>query len=128
MTDMSDKVAARIAELGDKYLLAGANRIGRKTPPDRLRERDVARYFKDRVKALKGDCRKVRWEGVAHAPDLLVMFPGRFCFVETKRPGAVARPGQAREHERMRAAGMEVFVLDSLAAVDRWVQDWAQAK
>ena len=57
--------------------------------------------------------RKVRWVGRRDAPDRLFLKGGRTVWVEFKRPGADARAGQKREHERMRAKGADVRVYDS---------------
>lgn len=108
--------------LGEKHLLHPANRVKRKTPFEGVKERDVARHLKRVVAGLGGELRKVRWEGRPHAPDYLVMLPGRAVWVETKRPGEEARAGQHREHERMWRSGMQVMVLDSVEAVDEWVE------
>jgi hypothetical protein len=43
-------------------------------------------------------------------------------WVELKRPGEVAEPHQAREHERMRAMGQRVEVLDSIEAVNKFIE------
>lgn len=95
------------------------------------RERDIERYLVDRVKALGGEVRKVAWVGRPHAPDRLVMLPAvvsngpagtipaESFFVELKAPGEKVRPGQAREHERMRRYGLRVEVVDSFESVDR---------
>ncbi|BAE74433.1 hypothetical phage protein [Sodalis glossinidius str. 'morsitans'] len=49
----------------------------------------------------------------AGVPDRLVVLPGgRVLFVECKAPGQKARPSQRREHDRLRALGGEVIVLD----------------
>ena len=81
-----------------------------------------------RVKELGGEVRKVQWVGRRGAPDRLVMLPlcGRVgpysdltsFWVELKAPGEKAKPHQAREHERMRKMGQQVFVIDSLEAVE----------
>lgn len=60
--------------------------------------------------------RKVCWFGSRNAPDRLFMRPGRGFFVEFKAPGEEPRPGQAREIKRMRDAGFEVHVIDSVDA------------
>ncbi len=70
---------------------------------------------------MRGTTRKVKWEGRKHAPDLLILLPLSSCWVETKAPGKAARLGQLREHTRLRASGMKVFVLDSVDAVNNWV-------
>lgn len=84
----------------------------------RLYERDIERYLKNRVAALGGQVRRCHWIGRSHAPDDRVMLNGRCAWVECKRPGEVPRPGQLREHKRMRAHGETVYVVDSFDAVD----------
>jgi len=97
-----------------------------------LRESDIEKYLVKRVKALGGEVRKVQWIGRSGAPDRLVMLPERagaslYAFsqlpaatiwIELKAPGKKAEPHQLREHERMRAMGQRVVVIDSLAGVD----------
>lgn len=89
-----------------------------------IKERDVERYLVARVKILGGEVRKVKWIGRRGAPDRLVMLPvdswGRnpTIWIEVKAPGEKAKPHQVREHDRMRAMGQEVFVVDSFTAVD----------
>lgn len=85
-------------------------------------EQDVEDYLCEQVKAAGGDTRKVEWIGRKHAPDRRVMHPKRCAWVECKRPGAKARPGQLREHERMRALGEDVVVLSSYEEVDAFVE------
>ena len=59
--------------------------------------------------------RKVMWVGRKHAPDRVFAHKERGeVWIEFKRPGADARAGQAREHKRMRGAGMEVYVVDTV--------------
>lgn len=82
-------------------------------------ERTVEAHLVARVKAMGGEVRKLAWIGRHGAPDRLVMLPHRTTtFVELKRPGAKAKPHQAREHDRMRKMGQTVLVLDSIEAVD----------
>lgn len=90
-----------------------------------MRERDVELYLANAVKAMGGECRKVKWIGRAGAPDRLVMLPpragGQFArtlWVELKAPGEKAKPHQAREHNRMKAMGQCVVVVDSFERVD----------
>jgi hypothetical protein len=98
-----------------------------------MREREIEAYLVKRVKELGGEVRKVKWIGRAGAPDRLVMLPGPWCgfdsaggfwasprtiWVELKAPGEKARPSQVREHERMRAMGQRVVVIDSIEGVE----------
>ena len=98
------------------------------------RERDIEHHLVERVKQLGGEVRKVHWIGRRGAPDRLVMLParrltqtidcawcnptGRAIWVELKAPGEKAKPHQAREHERMRAMGQAVVVIDSIEGVE----------
>lgn len=90
-----------------------------------MRESTIEKALKDRAKALGGECRKVAWVGRSGAPDRLVMLPFkpfhdtvRAQWVELKAPGKKPEPHQLREHERMRAMGQRVLVIDSLELID----------
>lgn len=97
------------------------------------RESDIESYLIERVKALGGEVRKVKWLGRNGAPDRLVMLPvrewldngilvrsfqGNTIWVELKAPGEKAKPHQVREHERMRKMSQHVVLIDSFEGVD----------
>lgn len=100
-------------------------------------EGDLRKKLKARVEAHGGEVRAVSWLGRRHAPDVLCLFPGdsfyhwvkgsaesnpsSHPFVETKCPGGKPNAGQAREHERMRAAGCDVLVISTEAQLDEWL-------
>ena len=84
-----------------------------------MHERDIEHHLSQRVKALGGECRKVSWLGRHGAPDRLVMLPTQAAvWVELKAPGQKAKPHQQREHERMRAMGQRVVVIDSIEGIE----------
>lgn len=99
-----------------------------------MRESEVEAYLVKQVKAVGGEVRKVKWIGRNGAPDRLVMLPmlingcftsSRTVWVELKTEGLAAlfphtphERQQHREHERMRAMGQHVVVVDSEAGVD----------
>jgi hypothetical protein len=109
-----------------------------------IRESDIEAYLVKRVKAQKGEVRKVEWIGRRGAPDRIAMLPerqyvptstlgamvaatyrpselaipSRTIWIELKAPGKKAEPHQAREHERMRKMGQRVEVVDSFERVD----------
>lgn len=88
-----------------------------------MRESKIEKYLCRRVKELGGECRKVSWIGRRGAPDRFCMFPDRpAVWVELKAEGKKAKPHQAREHARMWAMGQAVVVLDSIDAIDRWIE------
>lgn len=86
-------------------------------------EASVENYLCEQVRKIGGEVRKVRWEGRRHAPDRRVMHPALCCYVELKAPGQKPRPGQLREHARMRALGEDVRVIDTLEGVDVLIRE-----
>lgn len=84
-----------------------------------MRERDIERHLVARVKALGGEVRKVKWIGRRGAPDRLVLLrPARQIWIELKAPGVKPEAHQLREHDRMRAFGLDVRVIDSIEGID----------
>ena len=60
-----------------------------------------------------------KWTSPGHSfvPDQIFITPtGRVIFIEFKREGCKATPGQLREHEKLRKQGCEVYVIDSMEA------------
>lgn len=126
MTDHSELAKQRIEELGEKYLLHPKNRVRRKDEfVPTATERDVVRELKKLVTQFNGEWRRVKWLERAHAPDVLVGFPylGVSYWVETKRPGAEARAGQEREHNRMRDWGLDVRVIADYKGIKAFEQE-----
>ena len=80
------------------------------------------------VKAAGGCCPKLVSPGTDGMPDRIVLMPGgRIGFVEVKAPGKKPRQLQVKRHEKLRALGFLVFVLDDpeqipgiLREVERW--------
>ncbi len=68
----------------------------------------------DEAEAVGWWCRKVVWQGRRSAPDRVFAKGGRVVWIEFKRPGERPTVAQSREHDRMRAAGMEVYWCDDL--------------
>lgn len=92
-----------------------------------MRESNVEDHFIERVAATGGLQRKVRYIGRVACPDRLVGWPnGRHGLVELKRPLGKARKDQEREHARLRAHGFRVDVLDTVEAVDRFVEEMSR--
>lgn len=92
-----------------------------------IKEGNIREALKARVIAYGGEIRAVSWLGRSNAPDVLALLPGTSVtsynhpFIETKRPGKGATEAQAREHERMRAAGCVVLVITTLEELDAWL-------
>lgn len=82
-----------------------------------LRERDIERALVSAVETAGGLALKFTSPMRRSVPDRIVLLPGRAPrFVECKAPGAKPTDAQQREHDRIRAAGGDVVVIDSMAA------------
>jgi hypothetical protein len=87
-----------------------------------MREVVVEDYLRDRVKETGGFIRKCIWGGRKSAPDDFCWWPnGKHAWVETKKPGETPRPDQLREHVKMRKGGCDVWVIDTKAGVDIFI-------
>lgn len=83
-----------------------------------MRERNVEDHLKDLARFHGGSTRKVKWIGRRGAPDRLVLLPGKFFFVELKRPGKDAEDHQTREHLHLFRAGIRVYMADTIERVE----------
>ena len=89
-----------------------------------MRESVVEKYLHEQVTVRGGTTRKMT--GRINDPDRLVIWPGKKAtlhLAELKAPGKKPRPGQLREHARLRALGCTVLVLDTKEAVDAYVRN-----
>lgn len=78
-------------------------------------ERDVEQALVRRVKTMGGLCEKFTSPGRRSVPDRLVTLPnGRIVFVELKAPKKKPTENQIRDHERRRALGCDVRVIDNV--------------
>jgi hypothetical protein len=105
-----------------------------------MRESEIEAYLVKRAEEAGALVRKVQWVNRDGAPDRLLMFPERVVggaaarttfWVELKALGGAAKfPSnpherqQQREHERMRAHGQHVVVLDSTESVDYFLEQF----
>lgn len=79
-----------------------------------IRESTIENHLIKQVKAAGGTAYKFVSPGRCGVPDRLVLLPGgRIVFVECKAPGEQPRADQVREHNRLRALGFDVVVLNS---------------
>jgi len=77
-------------------------------------EKTIEAALVKRVKSLGGLCEKFI-SGRRSVPDRLVSLPeGVIIFVELKAPGKHATPLQQLDHERRRALGCDVRVINTL--------------
>ena len=92
-----------------------------------VRERDVENYLKAQIVKLGGRSEKFKTPGRRSAPDQICTFPhAQMFWVECKAPGKVPTEKQHLDHERRRAMGFKVYVVDSKPAVDDLIQQLAK--
>lgn len=98
-----------------------------------MRESLIEDQLHARVELLGGLWRRVKWIGRTDAPDDYIAVPSYYWrdasgvrrlhagfrgFVEVKRPSKDATEKQAREHERLRAVGVRVLVINTPELID----------
>ena len=77
-------------------------------------EKDVEAALVRRVKALGGLCEKFTSPGRRSVPDRIITMPnGQIIFVEMKAPNKKPTDAQLKDHERRRALGCDVRVIDN---------------
>lgn len=87
-----------------------------------MREVSVEDHLKDLVEAAGGICEKHTAPGRIGVPDRLVTWPwGEMDLVETKAPGKGARGTQVLDHKERAKRGVPVYLLDTKAKVEDWV-------
>ena len=95
-----------------------ANHVFRTKKKPKVSEKQIEQALVRRVKELGGICEKFTSPGRRAVPDRIVTLPGgRIVFVECKAPGKRPTLTQVLDHERRRALGCDVRVIDSLEAV-----------
>lgn len=87
-------------------------------------EATIERYLAARCADRGALVRKLQWIGRKGAPDRFIAWPGGLIdLVELKAPGRKPDGHQQRELGRLRALGANVFVIDSLAAVNKYIEE-----
>lgn len=89
--------------------------------PHQIRESRIEAELIKRVLANGGLHRKMRWISRRHSPDQFIALCGHVYLVEVKRPGEKPRPGQSREHARLRAQGVRVEVVSTMDEVEKFI-------
>lgn len=109
----------------DEYVVKQSSKKATHSP---VKEADVEARVVANVKRLGGIAYKFTSPARRSVPDRLCILPvadehkeivSRYVrFVEAKRPGEVATASQQREHERLRALGFSVLVIDTKQIAD----------
>jgi len=82
-------------------------------------EKEIERLFVKKVKELGGMAEKFTSPQKRSVPDRIVTLPNnRIIFVELKAPNKKATELQLRDHEKRRALGCDVRVINSLEQIN----------
>ena len=85
-------------------------------------EKAIERKLVELVKANGGMCIKLLCDQLIGLPDRLCLFPGhKLAFVELKTTGKKPRRVQAYIHNRLRALGFRVEVIDTIKGVEQFI-------
>lgn len=89
-----------------------------------MREVAVEFYLVQRAREIGWIPYKFVSPGRAGVTDrLLAGSRGRIVWVEIKAPGEIPGKGQLREHDKLRALGHDVRVIDSKEGVDKLIEE-----
>ena len=87
-------------------------------------EKDIERRLVQKVKAMGGMCIKLLCDQLIGLPDRLCLFPNqKAIFVELKTTGKKPRHIQKFMHNKLRALGFRVEVIDTLEGVNEFIED-----
>ena len=87
-------------------------------------EKVIERKLVEAVKANSGMCIKLLCDNLLGLPDRMVLMPhGKIAFVELKTTGLKPRRIQVFMHEKLRALGFRVDVIDSVEDAINFVED-----
>ncbi|MDR9795238.1 VRR-NUC domain-containing protein [Aeribacillus pallidus] len=87
-----------------------------------MRETDIERHLVQEVERIGGKAPKWVSPGNRGVPDRIVILPnGRVVFVELKKPGGRMGPLQKRWAEILKGMGHQVYKIDSIKEIDRFI-------
>lgn len=90
-------------------------------------EKLVERKLVESVKANGGMCIKLLCDLLIGLPDRMCLFPGhKIVFVELKTTGKKPRPVQLYMHNKLRALGFRVEVIDTVEGVGNFINSIIQ--
>lgn len=86
-------------------------------------EKVIERKLVEAVKANGGMCIKLLCDNLLGLPDRMVLMPhGKIAFVELKTTGQKPRRIQVFMHEKLRALGFRVNVIDTTEGINNFIK------
>ncbi len=88
-----------------------------------MRESQIEAHLTQRVKSLGGLCWKFTSPNLRGVPDRVLLMPeGQTYWIELKAPGQQPNILQQRRHAELRQRGHRILMLDSIDAVDYFLE------
>ncbi|MCY7730786.1 VRR-NUC domain-containing protein [Aerococcus urinaeequi] len=87
-----------------------------------MEEAKIEKYLTTQVQRLGYMCLKFTSPGTRAVPDRIIIGKGQVHFVELKAPGQKPRADQLKMHDKLKAQGLVVKVIDSKRGVDDYVR------
>lgn len=85
-------------------------------------EKDIERRLVELVKINNGMCIKLLCDQLTGLPDRMCLFPGhKIIFVELKTTGRKPRRIQVYIHNKLKALGFRVEVIDTIKGVEDFI-------
>lgn len=85
-------------------------------------EKLIERRLVESVKANGGMCIKLLCDLFIGLPDRMCLFPGhKIAFVELKTTGKKPKPAQIYVHNKLRALGFRVEIIDTIEGVNSFI-------
>lgn len=76
-------------------------------------ESPMEEWVCEKAEAAGWFVRKLKWLGRRNGPDRFFAKDSRVVLIEFKRPDGEPRPGQEREIDRLKAAGVEAYSVNN---------------
>lgn len=90
-------------------------------------EKDIEKYFKNKIEQAGGKSMKWVCPGVRGVPDQIVLFPnGQTVFVEIKRPNGTLRKSQEKMTQMLRGLNQQVYACYSKGQADLLVKEFKE--
>jgi hypothetical protein len=87
-------------------------------------EKVIEKYLVDQIKARGGLCIKLLTNQFIGLPDRLILIPEhRIAFAELKSTGQKPRKIQVIVHNKIRALGFKVYVIDTIQGVHKLLNE-----
>lgn len=95
---------------------------------NQLKEKDIEKHLREKVKAAGGKAYKFISPGNSGVPDRIVLLPpGVVIFVELKAPGKTSTTLQKKQQEFFKGVGCMALVIDSKQGVDELIETYERA-